>query len=104
MQVWCVGNVSGLQMQLNQSVTGEVFHVLVDDLMPEILYSVQVVAVTSAGAGEPSQPVFILISECLLLKAASGAHVDIYWILQIEWGKIPIQLQIMLIALQSTHR
>lgn len=68
-QVWCVGNVSGLQMQLNQSVTGEVLHVLVDDLVPEILYSVQVVAVTSAGAGEPSEPVFILTSECLLLTA-----------------------------------
>ncbi|MCJ8739958.1 hypothetical protein PDJAM_G00053310 [Pangasius djambal] len=61
-RVWCVGNVSGLQMQLNQSVTGEVLHVLVDDLVPEILYSVQVVAVTSAGAGEPSEPVFILIT------------------------------------------
>ncbi|XP_060799448.1 roundabout homolog 2 [Neoarius graeffei] len=61
-RVWCVGNVSGLQMQLNQSVTGDVLHVLVDDLVPEILYSVQVVAVTSAGAGEPSEPVFILIT------------------------------------------
>ncbi|XP_026779693.2 roundabout homolog 2 isoform X2 [Pangasianodon hypophthalmus] len=61
-RVWCVGNVSGLQMQLNQSVTGEVLHVLVDDLVPEILYSMQVVAVTSAGAGEPSEPVFILIT------------------------------------------
>lgn len=72
LQVWCVGNVSGLQMQLNQSVSGEVLHVLVDDLMPEILYSVQVVAVTSAGPGETSEPVFILISECLLLTAAFG--------------------------------
>ncbi|KAF7699910.1 roundabout homolog 2-like isoform X2 [Silurus meridionalis] len=61
-RVWCVGNVSGLQMQLNQSVSGEVLHVLVDDLVPEMLYSVQVVAVTKAGAGEPSEPVFILIT------------------------------------------
>lgn len=69
-------------MQLNQSVTGEVLHVLVDDLVPEILYSVQVVAVTSAGAGDPSEPVFILTSECLLLTAASGAQGDAYWMLQ----------------------
>ncbi|GAA6106372.1 roundabout homolog 2-like isoform X1 [Tachysurus ichikawai] len=61
-RVWCVGNVSGLQMQLNQSVSGEVLHVLVNELVPEMLYSVQVVAVTSAGAGEPSAPVFILIT------------------------------------------
>ncbi|XP_053503638.1 roundabout homolog 2-like [Ictalurus furcatus] len=61
-RVWCVGNVSGLQMQLNQSVTGEVLHVLVDDLVPEMLYSVQVVAVTSTGPGEPSEPVFIFIT------------------------------------------
>lgn len=68
-QVWCVGNVSGLQMQLNQSVTGEVLHVLVDDLVPEMLYSVQVVAVTSTGPGEPSEPVFIFISECFPVTA-----------------------------------
>ncbi|KAM9469442.1 roundabout homolog 2 isoform 1-T1 [Clarias gariepinus] len=61
-RVWCVGNVSGLQMELNQSVSGEVLHVLLDDLVPEMLYSVQVVAVTSEGAGEPSEPVFILIT------------------------------------------
>lgn len=54
-------------MELNQSVSGEVLHVLLDDLVPEMLYSVQVVAVTSEGAGEPSEPVFILISECLPL-------------------------------------
>lgn len=104
MQVWCVGNVSGLQMQLNQSVTGDVLHVLVDDLVPEILYSVQVVAVTSAGAGEPSEPVFILISECLPLTAASVVQGDIYWMLQIKEEKIPIQLQIMFIELQNTHK
>ncbi|XP_047676745.1 roundabout homolog 2-like isoform X2 [Tachysurus fulvidraco] len=60
-RVLCVGNVSGLQMQINQSVSGEVLHVLVNELVPEMLYNVQVVAVTSAGAGEPSAPVFILI-------------------------------------------
>ncbi|XP_072548280.1 roundabout homolog 2 isoform X2 [Salminus brasiliensis] len=58
--VWCVGNESGLQ-QLNRSVDGEVLWALLDGLVPELLYRVQVVAVTSAGAGTPSHPIFIFL-------------------------------------------
>lgn len=62
--MWCVGNESGSPVRINQTVAGDVFNVLLDDLNPEMLYGVQVVAVTTEGPGEPSQPVFILISTC----------------------------------------
>ncbi|KAI4881751.1 hypothetical protein NFI96_033285, partial [Prochilodus magdalenae] len=60
-KVWCVGNDSGLQQQLNRSVDGEALWVLLNDLVPEMLYRVQVAAVTSTGEGAPSRPVFIFL-------------------------------------------
>ncbi|XP_036416319.1 roundabout homolog 3 [Colossoma macropomum] len=65
-KVWCVGNETGPQQQLNQSVDGEALWALLDGLVPELLYRVQVAAVTSAGAGAPSHPIFIF------LKAPAG--------------------------------
>lgn len=60
-QVWCVGNES--QQMINRSVDGDTLWVLMDGLLPESMYRVQVAAVTSAGVGAYSQPVFIFLSE-----------------------------------------
>lgn len=61
LQVWCVGNES--QQIINRSVDGDTLWVLLDGLLPESMYRVQVAAVTSAGVGAHSQPVFIFLSE-----------------------------------------
>lgn len=60
-QVWCVGNES--QQMINRSVDGDTLWVLLDGLLPESMYRVQVAAVTIAGVGTYSQPVFIFLSE-----------------------------------------
>ncbi|XP_017566546.1 roundabout homolog 2-like isoform X1 [Pygocentrus nattereri] len=65
-KVWCIGNETGHQQQLNRSVDGEALWALLDGLVPELLYRVQVAAMTSAGAGAPSHPIFIF------LKAPAG--------------------------------
>ncbi|XP_022530457.2 roundabout homolog 3 isoform X2 [Astyanax mexicanus] len=59
-RVWCAGNESGLQY-MNRSVDGDVLWALLDGLVPELLYRVQVVAVTGSGIGTPSRPVFIFL-------------------------------------------
>lgn len=59
--MWCVGNES--QQVVNRSVDGDVLWVLLDGLLPESMYRVQVAAVTIAGVGIHSQPVFIILSE-----------------------------------------
>ncbi|XP_052472938.1 roundabout homolog 2-like isoform X4 [Carassius gibelio] len=56
-RVWCVGN--GSQQMINRSVDGDMLWVMLGGLLPESVYSVQVAAVTSAGVGTHSQPVFI---------------------------------------------
>uniref|UniRef100_A0A8C1NH99 Roundabout guidance receptor 3 n=1 Tax=Cyprinus carpio TaxID=7962 RepID=A0A8C1NH99_CYPCA len=58
-RVWCVGNES--QQMINRSVDGDMLWVMLDGLLPESVYSVQVAAVTSAGVGAHSQPVFIFL-------------------------------------------
>uniref|UniRef100_A0A8C1NQT0 Roundabout guidance receptor 3 n=1 Tax=Cyprinus carpio TaxID=7962 RepID=A0A8C1NQT0_CYPCA len=63
-RVWCVGNES--QQMINRSVDGDMLWVMLDGLLPESVYSVQVAAVTSAGVGAHSQPVFIFLSEYLV--------------------------------------
>uniref|UniRef100_A0AAR2LBT8 Roundabout, axon guidance receptor, homolog 3 (Drosophila) n=1 Tax=Pygocentrus nattereri TaxID=42514 RepID=A0AAR2LBT8_PYGNA len=62
-KVWCIGNETGHQQQLNRSVDGEALWALLDGLVPELLYRVQVAAMTSAGAGAPSHPIFIFLSD-----------------------------------------
>uniref|UniRef100_A0A8C2IQ49 Roundabout guidance receptor 3 n=1 Tax=Cyprinus carpio TaxID=7962 RepID=A0A8C2IQ49_CYPCA len=54
-RVWCVGNES--QQMINRSVDGDTLWVLLDGLLPESMYRVQVAAVTIAGVGTYSQPV-----------------------------------------------
>uniref|UniRef100_A0A8C2IN57 Roundabout guidance receptor 3 n=1 Tax=Cyprinus carpio TaxID=7962 RepID=A0A8C2IN57_CYPCA len=63
-RVWCVGNES--QQMINRSVDGDTLWVLLDGLLPESMYRVQVAAVTIAGVGTYSQPVFIFLSEYLV--------------------------------------
>lgn len=58
-RVWCVGNES--QQVLNRTVDGDILWVMLDGLMAESGYRVQVAAVTSAGVGVYSQPVFIFL-------------------------------------------
>ncbi|XP_016123947.1 roundabout homolog 2 [Sinocyclocheilus grahami] len=58
-RVWCVGNES--QQMINRSVDGDTLWVLLDGLLPESMYRVQVAAVTIAGVGTHSQPVFIFL-------------------------------------------
>uniref|UniRef100_A0A9J8CLW0 Roundabout guidance receptor 3 n=1 Tax=Cyprinus carpio carpio TaxID=630221 RepID=A0A9J8CLW0_CYPCA len=62
-RVWCVGNES--QQMINRSVDGDMLWVMLDGLLPESVYSVQVAAVTSAGVGAHSQPVFIFLNQSL---------------------------------------
>lgn len=59
--MWCVGNES--QQVVNRSVDGDMLWVLLDGLLPESMYRVQVAAVTGAGVGIHSKPVFIFLSE-----------------------------------------
>uniref|UniRef100_A0A9J8AXI8 Uncharacterized protein n=1 Tax=Cyprinus carpio carpio TaxID=630221 RepID=A0A9J8AXI8_CYPCA len=63
-RVWCVGNES--QQMINRSVDGDTLWVLLDGLLPESMYRVQVAAVTIAGVGTYSQPVFIFLSDVSL--------------------------------------
>lgn len=56
-----MGNES--QQVLNRTVDGDMLWVMLDGLMAESGYRVQVAAVTSAGVGVYSQPVFIFLSE-----------------------------------------
>ncbi|XP_051535583.1 roundabout homolog 2-like isoform X2 [Myxocyprinus asiaticus] len=58
-RVWCLGNES--QQVVNRSVDGDVLWVLLDGLLPESTYRVQVAAVTAAGVGVHSLPVFIFL-------------------------------------------
>uniref|UniRef100_A0A8C1P9B2 Roundabout, axon guidance receptor, homolog 3 (Drosophila) n=1 Tax=Cyprinus carpio TaxID=7962 RepID=A0A8C1P9B2_CYPCA len=58
-RVWCVGNES--QQMINRSVDGDTLWVLLDGLLPESMYRVQVAAVTIAGVGTYSQPLLILL-------------------------------------------
>ncbi|NP_001418057.1 uncharacterized protein LOC402947 precursor [Danio rerio] len=58
-RVWCVGNES--QQVLNRTVDGDILWVMLDGLMAESGYRVQVAAVTSAGVGVYSPPVFIFL-------------------------------------------
>ncbi|XP_051520766.1 roundabout homolog 2-like isoform X2 [Myxocyprinus asiaticus] len=58
-RVWCVGNES--QQVVNRTVDGNVLWVLLDGLLPESMYRVQVAAVTAAGVGVHSLPVFIFL-------------------------------------------
>ncbi|XP_056612872.1 roundabout homolog 2 isoform X1 [Triplophysa dalaica] len=58
-RVWCIGNES--QQMVNRSVNGDVPWVLLDALLPESMYRVQVAAVTISGVGIYSQPVFIYL-------------------------------------------
>ncbi|XP_077064798.1 roundabout homolog 2 [Siphateles boraxobius] len=58
-RVWCVGNES--QQVVNRTVDGDMLWVLLDGLLPESMYRVQVAAVTIAGVGIHSQPVFIFL-------------------------------------------
>ncbi|XP_066534191.1 roundabout homolog 2 isoform X3 [Hoplias malabaricus] len=60
-KVWCIGNESGIQQQINRSVDGRVLWALLEGLMPEMLYRVQVTAVTRLGVGAASRPVFIFL-------------------------------------------
>uniref|UniRef100_A0A8C2IP18 Roundabout guidance receptor 3 n=1 Tax=Cyprinus carpio TaxID=7962 RepID=A0A8C2IP18_CYPCA len=62
-RVWCVGNES--QQMINRSVDGDTLWVLLDGLLPESMYRVQVAAVTIAGVGTYSQPVFIFLNQSL---------------------------------------
>ncbi|XP_051963240.1 roundabout homolog 2 isoform X2 [Xyrauchen texanus] len=57
-RVWCVGNES--QQVVNRTLDGNVLWVLLDGL-PESMYRVQVAAVTAAGVGVHSMPVFIFL-------------------------------------------
>uniref|UniRef100_A0A8C2BBQ8 Roundabout, axon guidance receptor, homolog 3 (Drosophila) n=1 Tax=Cyprinus carpio TaxID=7962 RepID=A0A8C2BBQ8_CYPCA len=63
-RVWCVGNES--QQMINRSVDGDTLWVLLDGLLPESMYRVQVAAVTIAGVGTYSHPVFIFLSDVSL--------------------------------------
>ncbi|XP_065137422.1 roundabout homolog 2 [Paramisgurnus dabryanus] len=58
-RVWCIGNES--QQVMNRSVDGDVPWVLLDGLLPESTYRVQVAAVTNSGLGIYSQPAFIYL-------------------------------------------
>uniref|UniRef100_A0A8C2BC53 Roundabout, axon guidance receptor, homolog 3 (Drosophila) n=1 Tax=Cyprinus carpio TaxID=7962 RepID=A0A8C2BC53_CYPCA len=58
-RVWCVGNES--QQMINRSVDGDTLWVLLDGLLPESMYRVQVAAVTIAGVGTYSHPLLILL-------------------------------------------
>ncbi|XP_075765709.1 roundabout homolog 3 isoform X1 [Pelodiscus sinensis] len=58
-QIWCLGNES--QFHINQSVEGVVRSVVLQGLVPGMLYRTQVAAVTSAGVGVRSVPVAIWI-------------------------------------------
>uniref|UniRef100_A0A8C1NLL8 Roundabout guidance receptor 3 n=1 Tax=Cyprinus carpio TaxID=7962 RepID=A0A8C1NLL8_CYPCA len=60
-RVWCVGNES--QQMINRSVDGDMLWVMLDGLLPESVYSVQVAAVTSAGVGAHSQPSLSVVKD-----------------------------------------
>uniref|UniRef100_A0A8C1IDA3 Roundabout, axon guidance receptor, homolog 3 (Drosophila) n=1 Tax=Cyprinus carpio TaxID=7962 RepID=A0A8C1IDA3_CYPCA len=68
-KVWCLGNDSQTRYHINQTVDGNVLTTLLKGLLPGVLYQVEVAAVTSAGVGTHSQPVSVIISECLLKTA-----------------------------------
>uniref|UniRef100_A0A9J7Z6Z4 Roundabout guidance receptor 3 n=1 Tax=Cyprinus carpio carpio TaxID=630221 RepID=A0A9J7Z6Z4_CYPCA len=74
-RVWCVGNES--QQMINRSVDGDMLWVMLDGLLPESVYSVQVAAVTSAGVGAHSQPVFIFLSEYRIVGGGSDDTVSL---------------------------
>ncbi|TRZ01541.1 hypothetical protein DNTS_018952, partial [Danionella cerebrum] len=58
-RVRCVGNES--QQMVNRSVDGDMMWVMLEGLIPESVYRVQVAAVTSAAVCVYSQPVFIFL-------------------------------------------
>uniref|UniRef100_A0A8C1T7Z9 Roundabout guidance receptor 3 n=1 Tax=Cyprinus carpio TaxID=7962 RepID=A0A8C1T7Z9_CYPCA len=74
-RVWCVGNES--QQMINRSVDGDMLWVMLDGLLPKSVYSVQVAAVTSAGVGAHSQPVFIFLSEYRIVGGGSDDTVSL---------------------------
>ncbi|XP_041924497.1 roundabout homolog 2-like isoform X1 [Alosa sapidissima] len=56
-RIWCVGNDT--HTQVNRSVDGSLHSALLDGLLPEVLYQVEVAAVTSGGVGPRSRPVMV---------------------------------------------
>lgn len=55
-----------MHTHVNKTVDGSLHSALLGGLLPEVLYQVEVAAVTSGGVGPHSQPVVVFYSESSL--------------------------------------
>lgn len=58
-RIWCSGNET--HFHVNQTVDGAIHSTIIKDLVPGMLYRIEVAAATSAGVGVKSQPVTVQI-------------------------------------------
>ncbi|XP_049582637.1 roundabout homolog 2 isoform X1 [Syngnathus scovelli] len=61
-KVWCVSSILDEEKQINRTVDGAVFSILLNGLLPDVRYDVSVAAVTSLGIGAPSSPVHFALT------------------------------------------